>query len=575
MTLLPNPAITQMTSQAGLYHISSNLELQRVAEELYRANCETEQKAIRNWQHVLAMSSDGMSLKPYFDDGFTAIRAGIAIHILKCEATEASVDFDAQGCHNEIPLRIKDQDGRYLNQTFWAHPISKILLPTPTKIPCSKTLPQVYRLDAAQRYYCSYGHGLSSCPDPEVLNPTSANLHDQLVNDIAVPMGAGVLTKERIREMQFRIFYHQYTRHLQNEIMAQNEEKGRIKLGLSLQNLPDPELLQSIQWDIATAIAPFYSLFGDVYVYVIGIIMICTIMGAAVGLCTRLYMEIKVNGFTYRIIFALFQGIYHIVTVPLEFIKAGYEGATRAPTEGLDGVVQPLQATIDELRQKIAELESNLNHCPSTSKTNGNGNEPRNPFDPPSHGQNGGGQGLAPPAFFSLKEKTPNIFTPLTKEEETTTLLSQADSGIDYIEAHAPRAPPPSPPARTTNGQADMTVEPPIFRPPGPYHALQEFTETERRQQAASQMNQQVHQRRSLPAHHPNTWSIRSFSEPSAPQELAQLNPTDSTYTPMQPLGEQRSAAAAQQQQQPSEDNSTMANLVKKFNGIAEALTSP
>ena len=139
MTILPNPAITQLTSQSGLYHISSNLELQRVAELLYQANCQTESKAIRNWQHVLAMSNSGMTLEPYFDKGYTAVKAGAAIHVLQCEAIHADVDFDRKGCFNEIPLRIKGQDDKYLNGTYWAHPISKILLPTETKIPCSNT----------------------------------------------------------------------------------------------------------------------------------------------------------------------------------------------------------------------------------------------------------------------------------------------------------------------------------------------------------------------------------------------------------------------------------------------------
>ena len=49
MTMLPNPAITQLTSQAGLYHISTNLEIQRVAEQLYFHNCETEAKSIKNF----------------------------------------------------------------------------------------------------------------------------------------------------------------------------------------------------------------------------------------------------------------------------------------------------------------------------------------------------------------------------------------------------------------------------------------------------------------------------------------------------------------------------------------------
>ena len=47
MTMLPNPAITQLTSQAGLYHISTNLEIQRVAEQLYFHNCKLRQNQLK------------------------------------------------------------------------------------------------------------------------------------------------------------------------------------------------------------------------------------------------------------------------------------------------------------------------------------------------------------------------------------------------------------------------------------------------------------------------------------------------------------------------------------------------
>ena len=41
-TLMPDPGLTQITSQSGLYHISTNLEIQRVAELLYQSNCAAE-----------------------------------------------------------------------------------------------------------------------------------------------------------------------------------------------------------------------------------------------------------------------------------------------------------------------------------------------------------------------------------------------------------------------------------------------------------------------------------------------------------------------------------------------------
>ena len=430
--MLPNPAITQLTSQAGLYHISTNLEIQRVAEQLYNHNCETEAKAIKNWQHVLSKAQDGMSLKPYFDEGYMAVPAGVAVHVLKCETIEAYVDFDKPGCFNELPLKLKDTDGKFLNKTFWAHPVSKILLPTETVLPCNKKLPQVYRLDGAQNHYCSFGHGLAPCPDPEVLTPTSANLHDQLKNDIAVPMGAGVMSEEKRRTMQFRVFYHQYIQHLDNELMARNEKAGVISKGLALRHIPSQPELADIEFSVASSIAPFYYLFGDVYVYVIGTIMLATILGAFFGLVARVYTEITVNGFSIKILLALFQGIYHITTVPIEFLKAGYKGTVKHAYSGVDAALEPLHDKIALLEAELARLTLDAADRKGPAPTNHNKGNPFNPNYSGHTGRAGGQNGGHPaqdPSFFRLNEPTPDLFTPITPVSEATNLLHEENPG--------------------------------------------------------------------------------------------------------------------------------------------------
>ena len=542
MTIIPSPKITQMTSQAGLYHIASNLELQRVAELLYKSNCQTEHKAIRNWQHVLSQSSNGMSLKPYFEEGYTAIRAGAGIHILQCKPVDATVDFDRKECYNELPVKLRDENGQFINETFWAHPISKILLPTPTKVPCSKTLPQIYHLDGAEHYYCSYGHGLTSCPAPKVLTPSTANLHDELQNDIAVPMGAGVLTKEKIREMQFRVFFHQYARHLQNEMLATNEKKGRIKKGLDVINYPDDSIVDKIKYSIGTAIAPFYSIFGDFYVYVIGIIMICTIFGAAVGLCSRLFMEVKVNGLTHRIGFALCQGIYHVMTVPIEFIKGGYKGASRAPMEGIDGVVNPIRTSVAQLEKEVAVIKRQRNLTPSApidleSGTNNQGGSA------PHH--NGNGNSGQAAGLFNLNQPTPGMFTPLSnaEKEELLPVNSKAHS-------HEGR------------------------RAAGPYVPLQQATDEARRQQASVQNTSRIHYGRSNSYHSPDTWHLQDVATmPTNDRELPEELVTEMPRIHRNPIGRHRRQASMATVECASEQptSETLSKLDALMKGIDHA----
>ena len=369
--------------------------------------------------------------------GYTAVKAAAAVHIIKCTPITASVDFDRKGCWNEIPLLLQDAKGKYLNQSYWAHPISKVLLPTETVVPCNKALAQVYHLEAADHYYCSFGHGLSKCPEPLILTPSSANLHDQLVNDIAVPMGAGVMTQEKSRQMQFRVFFHQYSHHLQNELLAQNERDGRIKAGLPITVIPDKSIIDGIQMSIGSSIAPFYPYLKDAYAYIIGIIMICTVTGAAVGLLTRIYVEIKVNGITHRLFLAFFQGIYHVATVPIEFLKSGYRGTVRYEKDGVEQTLAPLHTLILELKGKIETLEKNQivnnssrGNYPGGPGFGGQGFGHTFPSPPPPFTPHQGPRGqtpLLPPAFYN--NLGPQDRGNPSQDDDAVSLMAQSIGG--------------------------------------------------------------------------------------------------------------------------------------------------
>ena len=593
--MLPNPAITQLTSQAGLYHISTNLEIQRVAEQLYSHNCETEAKSIKNWQHVLSNAHEGMSLKPYFDDGYLAVPAGIAVHILKCDTVEAYVDFDKPGCFSELPLKLKNADGSFSNKTFWAHPISKILLPTETVLPCNKKLPQVYRLDGVQTHYCSFGHGLAPCPDPQILVPTSADLHNQLKNDIAVPMGAGVMSQAKRRAMQFRVFYHQYSKHLENEILARNEKAGIIANGLSIRNIPSSAELIDIEHSVATAIAPFYSLFGDFYVYVIGTIMLATVIGAAFGLIARVYTEMTVNGFSIKIFLAIFQGLYHVTTVPIEFLKAGYKGTVKHAYSGVDAALEPLNDKITKLEAELARRAVDFTTSDSASNSNNRGN----PFNPPSNYSGHGGQNEGQtvvrrghqPSLFSLDENTPDPFSPIS---EATNLLSEEAPGPpstrqscnpgaaielqslqrsgpvdspDVLHTAAPTAPPKSPSPPTVPPRANGASQ-------GPYDAVTSTVRSEWSHQAAHATNG-WHGNQQRPTSKPkSSMAAAAVAAAAAASQSAVLQRAATASATAEPLVDLTPNTLPQNFQPSSDAQQTPAKLPKLGDAISKALNT-
>ena len=275
--------------------------------------------------------------------------------------------------------------------------------------------------------------------------------------------------------------------------------------------------------------------------------MICTIFGAAVGLCSRLFMEVKVNGLTHRIGFALCQGIYHVATVPIEFIKGGYKGASRAPMEGIDGVVNPIKTSVAQLEEEMAVLKRQRGDlapsapiAPELGIGNQGGSSPHH---------NGSGDGRQAAGLFELNQPTPGMFTPLSNPEEEELLPASSNN-----EAHGHEG----------------------RRATGPYVPLQQATDEARRQQTSVQTVSKVHYGRSNSYHSPDTWQLQDVvATPSHDRELPEEMVTAMPRLQRNPIGRHRRqpsmATVECASEQPTSE--TLSKLDALMKGIDHATT--
>ena len=102
---LGQPHLLSYKSQVTAQFVHSNHRIEKMAENMYNAQCATEIKTIRNFLRI-ASATIFPSLQPHFSDGYTAVRAGSVIHIIQCKPVKVAIDTTREGCFEELKFPL-------------------------------------------------------------------------------------------------------------------------------------------------------------------------------------------------------------------------------------------------------------------------------------------------------------------------------------------------------------------------------------------------------------------------------------------------------------------------------------
>lgn len=376
---LSRPHLLDFKSQVTAQYLYAHNRIEDVAEKLYINQCSTEEKTIKNFQSIIT-SNQFPSLKPYFDEGFTAIPAGSAIHIIQCPATSVAIDTHREGCFEELPVLKLTKEGTPLNGTFWSHPVTRILTDRGTPITCSEGLPLMYKLIGGT-YVCQTGRGLHTCEAPDILKPDSVSLSDQISHSFHKILGIGILSATTIRNFAIRVHEPFYRNVLKAQMIARNIAKGYVTEGKPLEPLPSFNFQEEITDLVGAKISPAFSMLGKAYIHIISAFVILAIISTFLGLITRIYWELHNHGPTTRLVFVLFNGLWSASRMPLDILKSGIKGASdNALNSNVVVVTEPLQDQINELSTILASIDQPTQN---RNRTNSGGNGSATP--PPSY----------------------------------------------------------------------------------------------------------------------------------------------------------------------------------------------
>jgi hypothetical protein len=314
-----DPQRNDILSQLGYSHLKTNLQMYKSFENVYLEICTNERRTLYNKLQAIAGSeSSSYNILDVYGPGHQIFPAGATAYIAKC--VEVRVErIEATNCSLEVPLI-------YNNTKVFADPLTWIVQPFPTIIPCSEVMPVRWKLGF--HWYCSHPK-VSRCLPPERLGVKSGK-HFSLY-DFTEGVGLGAYTKEQLsrhRKYTDFLFTRRPTQAKLTETMSSgdiNSNDGILGMAISRQELED------LQDSVAGYIVPMFKWLGKSWTILSGTMMVCMIMHILASTLWRAYHILKHDGLSWKLMCALWETAFHLIHAPYRFIQ----GAAKAIADPL------------------------------------------------------------------------------------------------------------------------------------------------------------------------------------------------------------------------------------------------
>ena len=153
---------TRAAAKTDYLALSNRLLWARSEVAIHNQLCKQDQNILKTKFQILAGKQSEYVLTEETGKGHSVVPNGAVAYDIACPAVEVKL-VSAQSCTVEIPVRTRD------GQVMYADPISLILRPIPTVLPCSPVLPVMWKIN--QEWYCSMPDAVK-CEEPDILQPT-------------------------------------------------------------------------------------------------------------------------------------------------------------------------------------------------------------------------------------------------------------------------------------------------------------------------------------------------------------------------------------------------------------------
>ena len=352
-----NPHLIALATQNSLLHISTNLRISDMHEEFYKQICDNERKGLLNMLRNIRTSDSHDVIAPLFGRGHMVLKSGSVAHIIECTPVDVQVDLSFKGCTKDVP--VLKQTANETQEKLFMHPISRILTPTSSELPCSSKFPMVFRLDD-DNYVCNTGAGMTRCIQPKILKPKSNNMPISEWFDFAKALSIGIMSVPEINKLSLRLHHHAYQQHIEDGQVMENLRRGNIGVGSNMKIILDTLQITDLHKQIAKSIAPLFYFVGEAYFILFGVLCTAMILAYITGTFSRMITEYRISGCGPWLLLTFVGNLWNVWRIPAAMVngaaKAAQEQGAHGAAEKLDNLI--LAQQMDKLALRMSHVEA-------------------------------------------------------------------------------------------------------------------------------------------------------------------------------------------------------------------------